>query len=144
MSTTIGRRVVTTVLLVPVTAVLVSCSGSSLTPLPDPVGLTCDDAYLLGSDLERPDRIEVWNETDSELRLSLDNCRTLGHLGWVRPGAKIAFSLPEALTYFPEGLRFQVYHKDPPEHFGTFHVDPSGIVARLVISDPSRARSGSR
>lgn len=118
-----------------------SCGGTSeLVPRPDPggLGLPCEGAYVIGSDLERPARIEVWNETDAELRITLDGCRSIHHLGWVRAGGRTTFPLPETLVAFPDGLRFHVFRVEPGQAAGTHVVDPRGTVARLVIRPDMR------
>lgn len=120
-----------------------SCGGhASLKPLPTPEGqaLLCDDAYVLDSDLERPSRLEVWNQTGADLRIALDACGRNQHLGWVRSGTLTAFQLPETLVNFPDGLRLRAYQEDG--EYGVFGVNPGELVPRLVI--PAQAEDHSR
>lgn len=122
------------------TAALASCGGGATlrpTPQRDGLGLSCADAYRIGSSLERPSRLEVWNESGTDVRVALDECGSLRHLGWVRAGAKTTLALPSTLVQFPEGLRLHAYGLDPTGEIGTWGVDPGAQVPRLIIDPPS-------
>lgn len=118
------------------TVVLSSCGGRApLKPNPDPqaLGFACADAYVIGSRLEHPASLEVWNESGSDVRLALDGCAREEHLGWVRAGARADLRLPATLVGFPEGLRLHAYGLAPDEGRTTYAVDPGAQVVRLVI-----------
>ena len=140
------RRGATAILLVTSAATLMSCGGgSALRPFPDPTGFepSCTGAYRIDSALDLPLRIEVWNGTDTEVRLALDGCELQQHLGWVRPETWTFFAVPGSLVLFPEGLRFHVYALETEASIRTFHVEPRGTVARLVIPRSGGSGAGS-
>lgn len=116
---------------------LTSClGGKQLEPVPAPqaLGLSCAGAYVIGSHLERPAEVQVWNETNTAFRIALDQCDTQKHLGWVRPGAVVVFALPQHLVQFPDGLRFYAYPLESQGKRRTLSVKPGSLTLRLVIT----------
>lgn len=135
-----SRRTALAVAVIMAAVSLQACGGTTLRPLPSPdgLGLRCESAYVLGSELERPSRIQIRNETEVDLRVVLDQCDRNEHLGWVRSGATAAFALPDKLVRFPDGLRIHAYRGEKSgERFGSYGVEPAGLIARLVVSAPA-------
>jgi hypothetical protein len=117
---------------------LAGCAGrSAMDPVPAPGagGLSCREAYVIGSRLDQPARIEVWNQSGEDLRIALDGCGRLEHLGWVRSGALTALSLPKTLVHFPGGLRIHAFGA-ADEALGTFPAESGALITRVVIPRP--------
>ena len=127
----------TLALFVTVAATLATgCAGTTeLVPAPDlqASALSCVDAYPIGSPIDRPTRLEVWNETGKDLRITLDQCGHTAHLGWVASGNRVSFRLPPELVQFPDGLRLHAWDVAADASFGTYGVQPNALVPRLII-----------